>query len=138
MALRLVRRTRKAPTRCPVHRLVAVRVSPGGGPGVIERWDAERAGWVPYPKLLLSRAVEPGKGRGTGALAVARPPGRAPARCPPGRGAAPTAGDGAPDPRAALQLRHRPKPGPSHCIWRVSLVRTCFRWLERRRRDRIR
>ncbi|MFE9539345.1 pPIWI_RE module domain-containing protein [Streptomyces sp. NPDC006691] len=61
VALWLVRHTRKGPTRCPVHRLVAVRVRPGdGGPGVIEGWDAERAEWVPYPKLLLlSQAGEP-------------------------------------------------------------------------------
>ncbi|MFE3148772.1 pPIWI_RE module domain-containing protein [Streptomyces sp. NPDC059218] len=60
-ALWLVRHTRKGPTRCPVRRLVAVRVRPGDGPGVIEGWDAERAEWVPYPKLLLllSQAVEP-------------------------------------------------------------------------------
>ncbi|MFF3712400.1 pPIWI_RE module domain-containing protein [Streptomyces phaeochromogenes] len=62
VALWLVRHTRKGPTRRSVHRLVAVRVRPGdGGPGVIEGWDAERAEWVPYPKLLLllSQAVEP-------------------------------------------------------------------------------
>ncbi|MEV6777465.1 pPIWI_RE module domain-containing protein [Streptomyces syringium] len=62
VALWLVRHTRKGPTRCPVRRLVAVRVRPrGGGPGVIEGWDAERAEWVPYPKLLLllSQALEP-------------------------------------------------------------------------------
>ncbi|MFJ9891809.1 pPIWI_RE module domain-containing protein [Streptomyces sp. NPDC091280] len=62
VALWLVRHTKKGPTRCPVHRLVAVRVRPGdGGPGVIEGWDAERAEWVPYPKLLLllSQAAEP-------------------------------------------------------------------------------
>ncbi|WP_158717065.1 pPIWI_RE module domain-containing protein [Streptomyces rimosus] len=61
VALWLVRHTRKGPTRCPVRRLVAVRVRPGDGPGVIEGWDAERAEWVPYPKLLLllSRTVEP-------------------------------------------------------------------------------
>ncbi|MBX7554858.1 DUF3962 domain-containing protein [Streptomyces sp. tea 10] len=60
-ALWLVRHTRKGPTRCPVRRLVAVRVRPGDGPGAIEGWDAERAEWVPYPKLLLllSQAVEP-------------------------------------------------------------------------------
>ncbi|MEU1221387.1 pPIWI_RE module domain-containing protein [Streptomyces microflavus] len=60
-ALWLVRHTRKGPTRCPVRRLVAVRVSPGEGPGAIEGWDAERAEWVPYPKLLLllSRTTEP-------------------------------------------------------------------------------
>ncbi|MFJ5095568.1 pPIWI_RE module domain-containing protein [Streptomyces sp. NPDC088557] len=52
-ALWLVRHTRKGPTRHPVHRLVAVRVRPGGGPGAIEGWDAERAEWVSYPKLLL-------------------------------------------------------------------------------------
>ncbi|RLV10478.1 hypothetical protein CTZ27_00740 [Streptomyces griseocarneus] len=61
VALWLVRHTRKGPTRCPVRRLVAVRVRPADGPGVIEGWDAERAEWVPYPKLLLlfSQAVEP-------------------------------------------------------------------------------
>ncbi|MFJ7327896.1 pPIWI_RE module domain-containing protein [Streptomyces cyaneofuscatus] len=60
-ALWLVRHTRKGPTRCPVRRLVAVRVKPGDGPGAIEGWDAARAEWVPYPKLLLllSQAVEP-------------------------------------------------------------------------------
>ncbi|MDT0450171.1 pPIWI_RE module domain-containing protein [Streptomyces hesseae] len=60
-ALWLVRHTRKGPTRCPVRRLVAVRVRPGDGPGDIEGWDAERAEWVPYPQLLLllSQAVEP-------------------------------------------------------------------------------
>ncbi|MCM3810757.1 DUF3962 domain-containing protein [Streptomyces sp. DR7-3] len=60
-ALWLVRHTRKGPTRCPVHRLVAVRVRPGDGPGVVEGWDTERAEWVPYSKLLLllSQAVEP-------------------------------------------------------------------------------
>lgn len=62
VALWLVRHTRKGPTRCPVHRLVAVRVRPeDGGPGGIDGWDAERAEWVPYPKLLLllSQAAEP-------------------------------------------------------------------------------
>ncbi|MEV2215905.1 DUF3962 domain-containing protein [Streptomyces sp. NPDC050997] len=62
VALWLVRHTRKGSTRRPVHRLVAVRVRPGDeGPGVIEGWDAERAEWVPYPKLLLllSQATEP-------------------------------------------------------------------------------
>ncbi|MFI1123919.1 pPIWI_RE module domain-containing protein [Streptomyces hygroscopicus] len=65
-ALWFVRHTRKGPTRCPVRRLVAVRVRPGDGPGVIEGWDAERAEWVPYPKLLLllSQAVEPVAGEG--------------------------------------------------------------------------
>ncbi|WP_275462573.1 pPIWI_RE module domain-containing protein [Streptomyces noursei] len=60
-ALWLVRHTRKGPTRCPVRRLVAVRVRPGDGPGVIEGWDAERSEWAPYPKMLLrlSQAVEP-------------------------------------------------------------------------------
>ncbi|KRA34299.1 hypothetical protein ASD97_27160 [Streptomyces sp. Root63] len=60
-ALWLVRHTRKGPTRRPVRRLVAVRVRPDAGPGVIEGWDAERAEWVPYPKLLLllSRAAGP-------------------------------------------------------------------------------
>lgn len=60
-ALWLVRHTRKGPTRCPVRRLVAVRVRPGDGPGVIEGWDAERSEWAPYPKMLLrlSEAVEP-------------------------------------------------------------------------------
>ncbi len=60
-ALWLVRHTRKGPTRCPVRRLVAVRVRPGESSGVIEGWDAERAEWVPYPRLLLllSQAPEP-------------------------------------------------------------------------------
>ncbi|MFE7113897.1 pPIWI_RE module domain-containing protein [Streptomyces sp. NPDC057654] len=60
-ALWFVRHTRKGPTRCPVRRLVAVRVRPGDGPGAIEGWDAERAEWVPYPKLLLllSRTEKP-------------------------------------------------------------------------------
>lgn len=53
VALWLVRHTRKGPTRRPVRRLVAVRVRPGDGPGVIEGWDAERAEWVPYSRLLL-------------------------------------------------------------------------------------
>ncbi|MFE3883478.1 pPIWI_RE module domain-containing protein [Streptomyces lydicus] len=62
-ALWLVRYTRKGPTRCPVRRLVAVRVRSGDGPGAIEGWDAERAEWVSYPRLLLllseaSEAVE--------------------------------------------------------------------------------
>ncbi|MFE7459845.1 pPIWI_RE module domain-containing protein [Streptomyces sp. NPDC057554] len=63
-ALWLVRHTRKGPTRYPAHRLVAVRVRPGEGPGAIEGWDAERAEWVPYPKLLLmlSRAEGPAEG----------------------------------------------------------------------------
>ncbi|MGW1596291.1 pPIWI_RE module domain-containing protein [Streptomyces sp. NPDC002343] len=66
VALWLVRHTRKGPTRCPVRRLVAVRVRPGDGPGVIEGWDAERAEWVSYPKLLLllSQAAEPVAGEG--------------------------------------------------------------------------
>ncbi|WP_406402660.1 pPIWI_RE module domain-containing protein [Streptomyces uncialis] len=60
-ALWLVRHTRKGPTRHPIRRLVAVRVRPGEGPGVIDGWDAERAEWVAYPKLLLllSQAAEP-------------------------------------------------------------------------------
>ncbi|MEV7286106.1 DUF3962 domain-containing protein [Streptomyces sp. NPDC093252] len=60
-ALWLVRHTRKGPTRCPVRRLVAVRVRPGDGPGALQGWDAERAEWVPYPKLLrlLSTTPEP-------------------------------------------------------------------------------
>ncbi|MFE0422241.1 pPIWI_RE module domain-containing protein [Streptomyces sp. NPDC058953] len=72
VALWLVRHTRKGPTQCPVHRLVAVRVRPGEGPGVIDGWDAERAEWVPYPKLLLllsqsaEPVAEPGKGPGMG------------------------------------------------------------------------
>lgn len=68
-ALWLVRHTKKGPTRCAVRRLVAVRVRPGDGPGVIEGWDAERAEWVPYPKLLLmlSQAVEPVAGEGADA-----------------------------------------------------------------------
>ncbi|MFD8994428.1 pPIWI_RE module domain-containing protein [Streptomyces abikoensis] len=67
-ALWLVRLTRKGPTRCPVRRLVAVRVRPGDGPGGIEGWDADRAEWVPYPKLLLllSQAVEPAAEADTG------------------------------------------------------------------------
>ncbi|MFQ6142253.1 pPIWI_RE module domain-containing protein [Streptomyces seoulensis] len=66
VALWLVRHTRKGPTRCPVRRLIAVRVRPGDGPGVIEGWDAERAEWVPYPKLLLllSQTVQPVAGPG--------------------------------------------------------------------------
>ncbi|MFJ4908218.1 pPIWI_RE module domain-containing protein [Streptomyces sp. NPDC093249] len=52
-ALWLVRHTRKGPTRSPVHRLVAVRVRPGEGSGGIEGWDAERAEWVPYPRLMV-------------------------------------------------------------------------------------
>ncbi|MFD8933880.1 pPIWI_RE module domain-containing protein [Streptomyces sp. NPDC059578] len=65
-ALWLVRHTRKGPTRCPVRRLVAVRVRPGDGPGVIDGWDTDRAEWVPYPQLLLmlSRTVEPMEGAG--------------------------------------------------------------------------
>ncbi|MFI0976538.1 pPIWI_RE module domain-containing protein [Streptomyces sp. NPDC021093] len=61
VALWFVRHTRKGPTRCPVRQLVAVRVRPGDGPGIVEGWDAERAEWVPYPKLLLllSQAVDP-------------------------------------------------------------------------------
>ncbi|MFJ1913682.1 RNaseH domain-containing protein [Streptomyces sp. NPDC088147] len=59
-ALWLVRHTRKGPTRCPARRLVAVRVRPGDGPGVIEGWDAERTEWVPYPKLLLLLSETPG------------------------------------------------------------------------------
>ncbi|MFJ6184767.1 pPIWI_RE module domain-containing protein [Streptomyces sp. NPDC092295] len=59
-ALWLVRHTRKGPTRCPARRLVAVRVRPGDGPGVIEGWDAERTEWVPYPKLLLLLSGTPG------------------------------------------------------------------------------
>ncbi|MFJ1648286.1 pPIWI_RE module domain-containing protein [Streptomyces sp. NPDC088258] len=59
-ALWLVRHTRKGPTRCPVRRLVAVRIRPGDGPDAIEGWDAERAQWVPYPKLLLLLSKTPG------------------------------------------------------------------------------
>ncbi|MFS0695202.1 pPIWI_RE module domain-containing protein [Streptomyces nitrosporeus] len=61
VALWLVRHTRKGPTRCPVHRLVAVRVRPGGDSGAIEGWDSARAEWVPYPSLLLllSESCEP-------------------------------------------------------------------------------
>ncbi|WP_329523705.1 pPIWI_RE module domain-containing protein [Streptomyces griseoaurantiacus] len=89
-ALWLVRHTRKGPTRCPVHRLVAVRVRPGDGPGVIEGWDAERAEWVPYPKLLLllSQTREPaasgGKETGAGKLVddSAAPGGSRPAARP--------------------------------------------------------
>ncbi|MFG2113638.1 pPIWI_RE module domain-containing protein [Streptomyces sp. NPDC048718] len=74
-ALWLVRHTRKGPTRRPVRRLVAVRVRPGEGPGVIEGWDAERATWVPYRELLLllsgqtepaAEAGEPGGRKGNG------------------------------------------------------------------------
>ncbi|MEU8932901.1 DUF3962 domain-containing protein [Streptomyces sp. NPDC048409] len=67
VALWLVRHTKKGPTRCAVRRLVAVRVRTGDGPGAIEGWDAERAEWVPYPKLLLmlSQAVEQVAGEGT-------------------------------------------------------------------------
>ncbi|MEU9331770.1 DUF3962 domain-containing protein [Streptomyces sp. NPDC048290] len=67
-ALWLVRHTRKGPTRCPVRRLVAVRVRPTDGS--IEGWDAERAAWVPYPRLLLllSRTPVPaGDETGSGA-----------------------------------------------------------------------
>ncbi|WP_328913028.1 MULTISPECIES: pPIWI_RE module domain-containing protein [unclassified Streptomyces] len=53
-ALWLVRYTGKGPTRCPARRLVAVRVRPDDGSGAIEGWDADRAEWVPYPRLLLS------------------------------------------------------------------------------------
>ncbi|MCX4677805.1 DUF3962 domain-containing protein [Streptomyces sp. NBC_01433] len=53
-ALWLVRYTKKGPTRCPARRLVAVRVRPDEGHGVIHGWDSERAAWVPYPDLLLS------------------------------------------------------------------------------------
>ncbi|MFE3018931.1 pPIWI_RE module domain-containing protein [Streptomyces sp. NPDC059256] len=68
-ALWLVRHTRKGPTRCPVRQLVAVRVRPEDGPGAIDGWDAERAEWVPYPKLLLllSQTVEPVERKGPGA-----------------------------------------------------------------------
>ncbi|MGV9270257.1 pPIWI_RE module domain-containing protein [Kitasatospora sp. NPDC003701] len=55
-ALWLVRYTRKGPTRCPVRRIVAVRMRPGNEAGVVEGWDAERAEWVPYPQLLLALA----------------------------------------------------------------------------------
>ncbi|MEU3963081.1 DUF3962 domain-containing protein [Streptomyces buecherae] len=56
VALWLVRHTRNGPTRSPAHQLVAVRVRPAEGPGVVEGWDAERSEWVPYPRLLLSLA----------------------------------------------------------------------------------
>ncbi|KAB7844449.1 DUF3893 domain-containing protein [Streptomyces mobaraensis] len=61
VALWLVRHTRKGPTRCPARRLIAVRVRPGDGPGVIEGWDAQRTEWVPYPQLLLllAQAAKP-------------------------------------------------------------------------------
>ncbi|MFJ1756067.1 pPIWI_RE module domain-containing protein [Kitasatospora sp. NPDC088134] len=55
-ALWLVRYTRKGPTRCPVRRIVAVRMRPDNDAGAIEGWDAERAEWVPYPQLLLALA----------------------------------------------------------------------------------
>ncbi|MFF9000354.1 pPIWI_RE module domain-containing protein [Streptomyces achromogenes] len=55
-ALWLVRHTRKGPTRCPVRRLVAVRVRPGDG--TVHGWDAERAEWVPYHQLLRLLASE--------------------------------------------------------------------------------
>ncbi|MEV6804567.1 DUF3962 domain-containing protein [Streptomyces sp. NPDC051132] len=55
-ALWLVRHTRKGPTRCPVRRLVAVRVRPGDG--TVHGWDAERAEWVPYHRLLRLLAAE--------------------------------------------------------------------------------
>ncbi|WP_199810748.1 pPIWI_RE module domain-containing protein [Streptomyces rimosus] len=87
-ALWLVRHTRKGPTRCPARRLVAVRVRPGDGPGLLEGWDAERSEWVPYSKmlLLLSQAVEAvatteeeaGTGRSDGGASAReriRPPG---------------------------------------------------------------
>ncbi|QIQ05119.1 pPIWI_RE module domain-containing protein [Streptomyces liangshanensis] len=57
VALWMVRYTRKGPTRCPVRRLIAVRVRPGGGGlGDVDGWDAERAEWVPYRQLLLQLA----------------------------------------------------------------------------------
>jgi hypothetical protein len=55
-ALWLVRHTRKGPTRCPARRLVAVRVRPGHG--TVHGWDAERAEWVPYHRLLRLLASE--------------------------------------------------------------------------------
>lgn len=57
-ALWLVRHTRNGPTRCPVRRLVAVRVRPDEGPGTIQGWEPDRAAWVPYPQLLLSLAED--------------------------------------------------------------------------------
>ncbi|MFK0135717.1 pPIWI_RE module domain-containing protein [Streptomyces murinus] len=86
VALWLVRHTRKGPTRCPVRRLVAVRVRPGDGPGAIEGWDADRAEWVPYPKLLLlAQTAAPvsgeetdtgGPGEGAASQGRLRPPAR--------------------------------------------------------------
>jgi hypothetical protein len=55
-ALWLVRYTAQGPTRCPIRRLVAVRVRPEEELGAIEGWDAERSTWVPYRELLLSLA----------------------------------------------------------------------------------
>ncbi|MEU5162051.1 RNaseH domain-containing protein [Streptomyces sp. NPDC020875] len=68
VALWLVRLTGKGPTRCPVRRLVAVRVRPGagGGIGAVEGWDSERADWVPYAKLLLLLSETPGATPATG------------------------------------------------------------------------
>ncbi|MEV5883821.1 DUF3962 domain-containing protein [Streptomyces sp. NPDC052020] len=57
-ALWLVRHTRKGPTRCPVRRLVAVRVRPDEG--TVHGWNPERAEWVPYHRLLRSLADSSG------------------------------------------------------------------------------
>ncbi|MER5766613.1 DUF3962 domain-containing protein [Streptomyces sp. NPDC001985] len=56
-ALWMVRHTRRGPTRCPVRRLVAVRLRPEDGPGSLCGWDPDRSAWVPYPELLLSLAA---------------------------------------------------------------------------------
>ncbi|MFE7664635.1 pPIWI_RE module domain-containing protein [Streptomyces celluloflavus] len=67
VALWLVRHTRKGPTRCPVRRLVAVRVRPDEGS--VDGWDPGRAEWVPYPRLLRSLAAGGATGDGVaGAL----------------------------------------------------------------------
>ncbi|MDN3259338.1 DUF3962 domain-containing protein [Streptomyces sp. CSDS2] len=72
-ALWLVRHTGKGPTRCPVRRLVAVRVRPGDG--TVHGWDAERAEWVPYHRLLRLLASE-GAEASSAAFAEAREGGR--------------------------------------------------------------
>ncbi|MFE4974817.1 pPIWI_RE module domain-containing protein [Kitasatospora sp. NPDC056651] len=53
-ALWLVRCTKNGPTRTPDRRLVAVRFRADGDPGTFSGWDAGRAEWVSYPKMLLS------------------------------------------------------------------------------------
>ncbi|MET8840367.1 DUF3962 domain-containing protein [Streptomyces rubiginosohelvolus] len=60
VAIWLVRLTKKGPTRCPGRRIVAVRVRPDDGPGVVHGWDPELAHWVPYPQLLLSLTEDRG------------------------------------------------------------------------------